>query len=232
MEVKAGRRDIYTWDPEICWFNLFSWPRNTEWPSLHLAQPPGASWMWSLKARSGTRGEESLRLRVWFLHQTPRLPLRPCASQSKLSSSRVVPTVQLANTAINTPSGGKSTRNWCHRIENTSLFALRCFQLCQRWISTCNLRIYTIDASKYSAKNKCNTMITPPRRHKHPSSSANTSSDIAVTVNINAEFNLMAVNPTIECISMNLTLKYCHGSESCAVRWAIHLCLTPPWSLI
>ena len=50
--------------------------------------------------------------------------------------------------------------------------------------------IYSIDGSKYCAKNECNTMIITPRRHKHPSSSANRPSDIAVTVNINAEFNL------------------------------------------
>jgi hypothetical protein len=41
-------------------------------------------------------------------------------------------------------------------------------------------------------------MITTPRRHKHPSSGANRSSDFGVTVNINAEFKLMAVNHIIE----------------------------------
>jgi len=30
-------------------------------------------------------------------------------------------------TRLPTPSGGTSTRNWCHGIENTSLFALLCF---------------------------------------------------------------------------------------------------------
>jgi len=44
-------------------------------------------------------------------------------------------------------------------------------------------------------------MITVPRRHKHPSSGANRTSDVGVTANINAEFNLMAVNPIIECYS-------------------------------
>jgi len=29
-------------------------------------------------------------------------------------------------TQLPAPSSGKSTRNWCHRMENTSLFALRC----------------------------------------------------------------------------------------------------------
>jgi len=55
------------------------------------------------------------------------------------------------------------------------------------------LKIYAIDGSKYCAKNVCNTMITMPRRHKHPSSGANRPSDVAVTVNINAEFNLSSI---------------------------------------
>jgi len=71
-----------------------------------------------------------------------------------------------------------------------SLVALRCFELCQSGISTGKLKIYTIDGSKYCAKNECNTMIIVPRWHKHPSSDANRPSDIAVTVNINAQFNL------------------------------------------
>jgi hypothetical protein len=52
------------------------------------------------------------------------------------------------------------------------------------------LNTYTIDVSKYCAKNECNTMRIAPRRHKDPSSSANRPSGVAVTVNINAEFNL------------------------------------------
>jgi hypothetical protein len=60
-------------------------------------------------------------------------------------------------------------------------------------ISTAKLKIYTIDGSKYCAKKECNTMIIVPRRHKHPSSGANRPSDIAVTVNINAEFNLSLI---------------------------------------
>jgi hypothetical protein len=66
------------------------------------------------------------------------------------------------------------------------------------------LQIYTIDGSMYCAKNKCNTMIIVPRRHQHTSSGANRPSDVAVTVNFNAEFNLMPVNPIIECISRDL----------------------------
>ena len=42
-------------------------------------------------------------------------------------------------------------------------------------------------------------MIITPRRLKHPSSGANRPSDVAVTVNINAEFDLMAVNLINEC---------------------------------
>jgi len=87
-------------------------------------------------------------------------------------------------------------------------------------MSTGNLKICTIDGSKYCAKNKCNTIITLPRRHKHPSSSANRPSDVAVTVNINAEFNLMAVNPIIECFSRDLVPEYYQGSESSAVYTA------------
>jgi len=61
-------------------------------------------------------------------------------------------------------------------------------------------------------------MIPVPRRHKHPSSGANRPSDIGVTVNINAEFNLMAVNPVIECVSRDLVAEYCHSLESSAVH--------------
>jgi len=53
--------------------------------------------------------------------------------------------------------------------------------------------IYTIDGSKYCAKNECNTMIIAPRKHKHLSSGANRPSDVAVTVNINAKFNLSLI---------------------------------------
>jgi len=88
------------------------------------------------------------------------------------------------------PSSGKSTRNWCHRLENTSLFALRCFQLYQRGFSTGKLKIYTIHGSKYCATNVCNNMLITPWRHKHTSSGAIRPSDVAVSVNINAEFNL------------------------------------------
>jgi len=36
-------------------------------------------------------------------------------------------------------------------------------------------------------------MIITPRRHKDPSSGANRLSDVTVTVNINAEFNLSLI---------------------------------------
>jgi hypothetical protein len=52
------------------------------------------------------------------------------------------------------------------------------------------MKVYAIDGLKYCAKNECNTMIITPRRHKHPSSGANSPSDVAVTVNINPEVNL------------------------------------------
>jgi len=60
-------------------------------------------------------------------------------------------------------------------------------------IATGKLEIYTIDGLKYCTKNECNTMVIAPRRHKHPSSGANRPSDIAVTVNINAEFILSSL---------------------------------------
>jgi len=53
-------------------------------------------------------------------------------------------------------------------------------------------------------------MISVPRRHKYPSSGANRPSDIAVTVNINAEFILFAVNPIIEYFSRDVVPEYCH----------------------
>jgi len=52
------------------------------------------------------------------------------------------------------------------------------------------LKIYTITGSKYCDKNECNTVIIPLRRHKDSSNCANRPSDVAVTVNIDAEFNL------------------------------------------
>jgi hypothetical protein len=61
------------------------------------------------------------------------------------------------------------------------------------------LTIYTIVCWKYYAKNQWNTMILASRRHPHPSSGANRNSDIAVTENFHAEFNLMAVDPIMEC---------------------------------
>jgi hypothetical protein len=49
--------------------------------------------------------------------------------------------------------------------------------------------IYTMDGSKYCAKNECNTMRIAPRTHKDPSSGANRPADVAVLVNMNAEFD-------------------------------------------
>ena len=65
-------------------------------------------------------------------------------------------------------------------------------------------------------------MITAPRRHKHPSSGANWPSDIAVTVNINAEFNVMAGKPIFECFSRDIVPKNCQRLESSAVYTEPH----------
>jgi len=59
-----------------------------------------------------------------------------------------------------------------------------------------------------------------PRRHQHPSSSGNRSSDVAVPVDFNTEFNLMIVNPIIECCSMDLIPGYCQCSMSSAIYTA------------
>jgi hypothetical protein len=82
------------------------------------------------------------------------------------------------------------------------------FPALQKGISTGKPKTYTIQGSKYCTKDECNTVITTPKRHKHSSSSANRSSDIAMTVNINTEFHLMAVSPIIECVSRDLTPEY------------------------
>jgi hypothetical protein len=53
--------------------------------------------------------------------------------------------------------------------------------------------IYTMDGFKKCAKNECYTMIIVPPRYKHPSESANRPSEVAVTVNINAELILSLI---------------------------------------
>jgi len=69
-------------------------------------------------------------------------------------------------------------------------------------------------------------MIITPRRHQHPSSSANRPSDVAVTVNFDAEFNLtLAVNLIIKCISRDLVPEYCQGLESSAVYTTPPICV-------
>jgi len=109
-------------------------------------------------------------------------------------------------------------------MENTALFDLRCFQVFQRGISTGRLKIYTINSSKYCVMNECNTTIIALRGLKHPSRGANWPSDVAVTVNINAELNLSLIcwqlTPIIECISRDLVREYCQGLESSAVYTA------------
>jgi hypothetical protein len=54
-------------------------------------------------------------------------------------------------------------------------------------------------------------MITASRGHKHPSCSTKRPTDFGVTVNINVEVNLIAVNHIIECISRDLITKYFQG---------------------
>jgi len=75
---------------------------HTKWLSIHLAQPPGPSWMRSLETRFSTRREESLRhwAQLWYL--TSLLPLRNCESWSKLFSSEVIPNLKQSNMATNT----------------------------------------------------------------------------------------------------------------------------------
>jgi len=63
----------------------------------------------------------------------------------------------------------------------------------QRRIPNGKLKRYTIDSSKHCGKNERKIMIMVPRRYEHRSSGANIPSDVAVTVNINAEFNLSLI---------------------------------------
>jgi len=123
-----GGKKVYIFSIRtISWINLFCWSTSTKWPNLLRAQPPGTTWLRSHETRCSTRGAESLPCQVLLLHCTPLLLLRPHAAPSKLSSSWVVPTVPPSNMATNMPSGGKSTPDWYHRIENASLFALQFF---------------------------------------------------------------------------------------------------------
>jgi len=174
-----------------------------------------------------TRGQESLWHWALLWQLTLNLQLRCHASRSKLSGSQVVPTVEASNTATNTPSSGKSTRNYNHGIENTSLFTMQNFRLWQSGISCGKLKINRIDGLMYCAKNECNSMITAPRRHKHPSSGAHRLRDVAVTVNIKAQFNLMAVNPIIEYFLSDLVPEYSLDSESSLV-YTVPDCLVIP----
>jgi len=116
-------RGFLGWTCEIwyCWFiSCVLLVNEQKMAQLSLAQPPGTSWTTSLEMRFSTQGEDSLHHRALLLHHIPHLPLRPRASQSKQSSSQVIPTVQPSNTATNRPSGGTSTCNCDHKLENTS----------------------------------------------------------------------------------------------------------------
>jgi hypothetical protein len=56
-------------------------------------------------------------------------------------------------------------------------------------VSSAKLETHRIDGLKICSKNECNIMIIAGRSPQHPSSGANRPSDVAVTVNINAQFN-------------------------------------------
>jgi len=98
-----------------------------------------------------------------------------------------------------------------------SFFALRDVELCQSGISTRKLKIYTVEGFKYCARKRWNTMIIAPGTHKHPSSGANRTSYIAVTMNTNAKFHLTAVNPIMKFFSTDFVPENCHRVESRAV---------------
>ena len=82
MDVKAGRRDIYTQVPAISSFNLFCWLTNTKRPNVHLVEPAGTSRIRALKMRISNRSEDSIRRWVLLWHHIRLLPLRPHASRS------------------------------------------------------------------------------------------------------------------------------------------------------
>jgi len=63
-------------------------------------------------------------------------------------------------------------------------------------------------------------MIPATRSHKHPSSIANRPSHFGVTVNINAEINLMAGNPIIEFFSKHLMTEGCRSLE-CSMVYTV-----------
>jgi hypothetical protein len=111
LYLKSGRKSEwrYRWEEgihtlEILWFDSYAvlcWLMNPQWPINHLVDPPGISWMRSLETRYGTHGEDSLWCWALNTHRIPHWPLRYCASQSKLSYSEVISSVQPSNTAMN-----------------------------------------------------------------------------------------------------------------------------------
>jgi hypothetical protein len=94
-EVKAWRWDIYIRVPAISWFNLNCWLTKRKQPSLHLAEPPTTSWLSSFETRLITCNKDSIWCRALHWENVPLLLLRPHASQTKLSSSLLGPTVEL-----------------------------------------------------------------------------------------------------------------------------------------
>ena len=85
--VQLMRCDRFDWCCALCWLT------NTKQPRLHIAHPPCTWWIRSLKRRFITCRLDTLWLWVLLFHQTSLLPLRDLASQSKPSSSQIVPTV-------------------------------------------------------------------------------------------------------------------------------------------
>jgi hypothetical protein len=56
------------------------------------------------------------------------------------------------------------------------------------------VKVYTINASRYFAKTRCNMLIIVQSRNRHASGGANRLSFVAVTVKINAERNLSSIS--------------------------------------
>jgi len=228
--VQLVRYDIFDSYLAFCWLT------KTDGISLHFTQLRGTSWTRSLETRYSSSAEDCSRCRALLLHHTLLSLPRPLASQIKLSSSQVVWTVQPSNMASNTPSGGQCTHHWCHKMRNLSFFAPRSLYLCHPGISTGKLKIYTIDCSRYCAKNECNTVMVAPRRHKHPLSGANSPSDVAVIVNINPKINLSSIwwhltawlNASQGILSLSIIMSDSDWKSS-AVLTATALFSNPSW---
>jgi len=136
------------------------------------------------------RTEHSVTTQTAGLLPRPVADTRLDLSQSKLRSSQVIPTVQPSNSATNMSPSINCMCNWCHRIQNMSLFPLRCANLCHRAFPTKNVKIYTINKSKLCANKLHHTMLIWLRMYNHRSPGANGPLYGSVTVNITAQFNM------------------------------------------